>query len=69
MLEITRLNSAAADFDSALDALLDRAPEADPTVTAAVAEIIATVRAQGDAALIDYSNRFDRREIQHAGEL
>lgn len=69
MLEITRLNSAAADFDSALNALLDRAPEADPTVTAAAAEIIATVRAQGDAALIDYSNRFDRREVQHAREL
>jgi len=69
MLEITRLNSATADFDRALDALLDRAPEADPTVTAAVSDIIATVRAQGDAALIDYSNRFDRREIQHAGEL
>ena len=69
MLEIARLDSRAADFDQKLGALLDRAPEADPKVTAVVADIIAAIRARGDAALVEYTNRFDRRSIASAAEL
>ena len=68
-LEIGRLDSRAADFDAKLGALLDRAPEADPKVTAVVADIIADIRSRGDAALVDYTNRFDRRSIASAAEL
>jgi histidinol dehydrogenase len=68
-MDITRLDSRSADFDARLGALLDRAPEADPQVTTVVAGIIADIRARGDAALVDYTNRFDRRRIASAAEL
>jgi len=68
-LPITRLDSGDADFEARLTQLLDRAPEADPEVTARVAEIIAVVRARGDAALLEYTNRFDRRGVTAAAEL
>ena len=68
-LQITRLDSGDADFEARLAQLLDRAPEADPQVTAQVAEIIAAVRARGDAALLEYTNRFDRRSVSDAAAL
>jgi histidinol dehydrogenase len=68
-LDIARLDSRAADFEARLAQLLDRAPEADPKVTAAVAGIIAAVRGRGDAALLEYTNRFDRRSVREAREL
>ena len=55
-----RLKTTAADFEPAFATLLDEARETTARVDAAVAEIIATVRARGDAALIDYTARFDR---------
>ena len=53
-----RLNSASAGFARQIKALtgIDSAPDG---VDAAVAEIIAAVRARGDAALVEFSNRFD----------
>jgi histidinol dehydrogenase len=45
----------------AVVAALERSPEqVDPAVHTAVDEILAAVRAQGDAALIDFTARFDR---------
>lgn len=69
LLQPHRLDSRAPGFEAQLAALLDRAPEADPKVTAVVAEVIADIRARGDAALVDYTNRFDRRSIASAAEL
>jgi len=68
-LQITRLDAADADFDARLAQLLDRAPEADPQVAARVEEIVAAVRARGDAALLELTNRFDRRSVLKAAEL
>jgi len=68
-LRIARLDAADADFESRLAQLLDRAPEADPQVTARVEEIVAAVRARGDAALLELTNRFDRRNVLKAAEL
>jgi len=68
-LTITRLDSREPGFDAALNALLDRAPEADPKVTAVVANIIADIRTRGDDALVEYTNRFDRRSVRSAAEL
>jgi histidinol dehydrogenase len=68
-LQIARLDAADAAFDQRLNELLDRAPEADPQVTARVAEIIAAIRTRGDAALLEYTNRFDRRSVAAAAEL
>jgi histidinol dehydrogenase len=55
-----RLNTADETFESAFAALLDEARETTNRVDGVVAEIIAAIRADGDAALIDYTSRFDR---------
>jgi len=68
-LHINRLDSGDLAFEAQLTQLLDRAPEADAQVTAQVAAIIAAVRQSGDAALLEYTNRFDRRSLAAAAEL
>jgi histidinol dehydrogenase len=47
-------------FEEAFTALLAQARETTETVDQAVAAIIAEVRAEGDAALLRYTQRFDR---------
>ena len=54
-----RLDTSDPGFAAAFAALLDTARETTARVDAAVAEIIAQVRARGDAALLDYTARFD----------
>ncbi|HUS24720.1 MAG TPA: histidinol dehydrogenase [Candidatus Binatia bacterium] len=69
MIEIARLDSGAPDFEAQLARLLDRAPEQAADVAATVARIVADVRARGDAALLEATNRYDRRSALTAGEL
>src|SRR5262245_8168433 len=59
-MDTNRLDTADPGFDAALMRLLDRAPTQDPAVTQSVERIVADVRARGDAALLEYTNRFDR---------
>ena len=54
------LDHSDADFDARFAALLSAKREDSPDVDAAVAEIIADVRARGDAAVIALTERFDR---------
>ena len=54
------LDAKQADFEARFVDLLGAKREAAEDVDAAVAAIIAGVRARGDAALADYSQRFDR---------
>lgn len=61
---IRRLDSRAADFTATLDALLAFDNGTDARVNNAVGEILAAVRSQGDAAVIDYTNRFDGLNVQ-----
>jgi histidinol dehydrogenase len=60
------LDARAADFASGFDALLSVKREADEDVTASVRAIVAEVRARGDAALIDFSERFDKVRLTPA---
>ena len=55
-----RLDAGAADFEARFAVFLDARRESDEDVDAAVARIIADVRARGDAALIELTERFDR---------
>ena len=55
-----RLSTATTGFAAGFTALLNQARETTETVDQAVAAIIADVRARGDAALLDYTARFDR---------
>ncbi|MEQ6249908.1 histidinol dehydrogenase [Sulfitobacter sp. HNIBRBA3233] len=54
------LDATDPDFEPAFTALLSAKREESPDVDAVVAEIIADVRARGDAAVIDFTTRFDR---------
>ena len=54
------LDTTDPGFEAAFAALLTMKREDAPDVDAAVAEIIADVRARGDAALIELTRRFDR---------
>ena len=58
-----RLSIAAPDFEAQFVALLSQARETTETVDRAVSDIIAAVRARGDAAVIDYTTRFDRMAL------
>jgi histidinol dehydrogenase len=66
---INRLTSADADFLPSLDKLIAWDMVSNSEVESAVAEILTQVRARGDAALIEYSNRFDRRDCQSISEF
>ncbi len=60
------LSTADAGFEAGFAALLGAKREAAPDVDAAVAAIIADVRARGDQALIELTARFDRLQLTPA---
>lgn len=66
---ITRLDSSAQGFLSRLDAISDFTADDTRAVEDAVRAILDDVRARGDDALVEYTNRFDRREVACAAEL
>jgi histidinol dehydrogenase len=58
-----RLCITDTDFEGRFTALLSLARETTETVDRAVAEIIAGVRSRGDAAVLEYTIRFDRQTL------
>ena len=60
MAEPRRLSSAQPGFEAALEALLAFETAQDEGVDRAVAGILEAVRSRGDAALLEYTARFDR---------
>ena len=69
MSVITRLNSQSADFAQRLDRLLAWEEVSNDSVNTAVADIIAAVRRDGDAALLHYTQKFDALTLPTAAEL
>lgn len=61
MTAIRNINSRDDGFREKLNGLLTANDELSPELTRTVAEILAAVRSRGDAALLEYTNRFDRR--------
>lgn len=61
------LRQSDADFEQRFAAFLTTKREVSEDVDAAVRQIIARVRAEGDAALIDYTQRFDRADLTSLG--
>ncbi|MEO0357119.1 MAG: histidinol dehydrogenase [Pseudomonadota bacterium] len=57
------LSTADADFEAQFVALLNAKREDSPDVDAVVADIIADVRARGDAAVLDLTAKFDRLKM------
>ncbi len=69
MLNLRRLSSTQPDFDARLAALLAFESAQDPEVDAVVAGILDDVKRRGDAAVIDYTRRFDRLDVKSMGDL
>lgn len=61
------LSTDEADFEARFAALLGQKREEAEDVDQAVAEIIADVRARGDAAVLELTARFDRMDLTAAG--
>ncbi|MGD0845556.1 MAG: histidinol dehydrogenase, partial [Geobacteraceae bacterium] len=57
------------DFDARFAAILARGEESGKEVEQAVLDIITDVRKRGDAALLDYTRRFDRLEAESVETL
>ncbi len=69
MIALKRLASSAPDFAARLAALLSFEAAQDPKVDTAVAAILADVKQRGDAALLEYTKRFDRVDVAAASQL
>ena len=68
-IKMLRLDSSATNFEQRLKQRLAWDASDDLDIHQRVLEIIANVRSQGDEALIDYTNRFDRTQFKTAQEL
>jgi histidinol dehydrogenase len=66
MLNITSLNYTDADFNQQLDDVLAWDASIDGDVSKIVADILADVKKRGNAAIIEYTNKFDRMNLTDA---
>ncbi len=66
---VRRLDSTSSGFDGELAALLRFDTDIDSAVDQAAAAILADVRERGDAALVEYTRRFDRFAIASVADL
>jgi histidinol dehydrogenase len=64
-----RLDTGQADFDSRLQQLTDWEEGQDQSITDTVTAIIADVARRGDAALLEYTARFDQLQVAAAADL
>ena len=68
-LDIQQLTTSSETFWSELDQLLAWESVSDDKVNTVVRDIITRVRIEGDKALIDYTNQFDRMSVGSMAEL
>jgi len=63
----TRLDASSPGFEKDFSAFLARNRDADENVDRIAGDIVADVRARGDAALVEYTRKFDKVETDAAG--
>jgi len=68
-LTMLKLDASSSDFSPQLKQLLAWDETDDLDIQMRVFDIIANVRKNGDSAVIEYTNRFDHRQIEHSIEL
>ncbi|MEK0428575.1 MAG: hypothetical protein RL001_1102 [Pseudomonadota bacterium] len=68
-LEIRKLDSGSKDFREQLMAILAFEASEDEAIDRAAASILADVRQRGDAAVLEYTNTFDRLSATHMTAL
>ena len=66
---ITRLDSRQSDFNKRLGQLLAWESVSDNRVAQVVDDILQQVKTRGDAAVLEYTNRFDRRAAKSMADL
>lgn len=67
--KITRLNTTQSDFDSALASLLAWDDSVDHQVNESVRHILHEVKSRGDAAVLEFTAKFDRLSAGAVAEL
>lgn len=68
-IDIKQLSTSDVDFDARLEQLLAWENVSDQNVEQVVNDVLADIRCRGDQALVDYTNRFDRRQVGTVSEL
>lgn len=68
-LQLRRLDATAADFEAQYHALFSRMAEENAEIDARAAQILADVQRRGDAAVLDYTRRFDRVDVTSMSAL
>lgn len=68
-IKVRSFSSLDADFDAKLKALLAFETAQDDSIDEVVANILKDVKKRGDAAVIEYTNRFDRMSAGSLPEL
>jgi len=69
MIKISQLNSKQDDFWQQLDQAMAWDSASDERVFNTVKDIIGDVRKRGDAAIVDYTNKFDRLNVGSISDL
>ena len=64
-----RLSTTSASFDAEFKARLHWSADADAAIEKTVADILADVQARGDAAVLEYTRRFDGLGAASVSEL
>ncbi len=68
-MDIRRLSTTDENFDEALKALLAFETAQDDKIDVVVADILKDVKTRGDAAVLEYTNRFDNTYASSLSEL
>ncbi len=68
-LSIRQMSADSPNFFQELDALIAWEDVSDAGVQQTVSGILQDIRARGDVALLEYTNRFDRRELASAKDF
>jgi histidinol dehydrogenase len=68
-VNVRQLATTGADFEAAFQRVLHWSEETDQAIETRVAEILADVRARGDAAVLEYTRRFDGVNASAIAEL
>jgi len=69
MLNIRKLSAKNENFTVELDALLAWETVSNESVNQVVKDVLKDVRTNGDAALLEYTERFDRMKLDSADQL
>ena len=69
MIKLRQLDTASASFEADFERLRHWSEDTDAAIEGRVAEILADVQTRGDAALLDYTARFDRLQATSVAEL